>query len=333
MNDCVVATFILQKELPEVVNHLTNLGNEMCLNNILFQWFDSLFVQNIPEEIWLNIWDFLFLEGNVSLFKAAISIFRLMKSKILETKSMEDLFPLLEEGVHDVKSNKFMKEMMKMKPTEELNTIDDLRKFFLQRTIETLEKSYKIKANLKNIPEPNENECEVIWPLCVKEIKKINIMKVSVIRQYHRVCIEEDFFDNNVNDKKKEFNEKHNHNERYLMKGNAEMKIFKAMLIERRVHTCDHAKTESFIESSDSESYSSLSNSHKGSSAQNYLQTFVASSYFDSDSKPEQDIANIIQKVKTSKSGKLLCYISIAKINIAISKPEATDTNTKKKKE
>lgn len=299
MNDCVVANFILQKELPDVVGHLTTLGNEMCLNNVLFQWFDSLFAQNINEDIWFHTWDLMFLEGTVAIFKATIAIFRIMRTELLETKSMDDLFPLLDRVIADIQPKKFLLEILKMKSTDELNTIDILRKFFLQRTIETLEKSLSFKSSTKK---KQEDECQIAWPVCMKEIALFNIQKAFIIRQFNKIKVDESFFEGDVYEKKREVFNKKWSKEAQRIKLNSKqdksllkLKLFKHLLIERRVHTCDKTKQGCLLKLSDANTFTNI-NYTKGVA---FMLDIIS---IKNDINPEVEIENIIQKVKTYKS-------------------------------
>lgn len=92
MAGVIVDSTILHKfieiYLPDLVSYLRDIGCEINLDTIVFKWFVSLFVQNMPMEFSLIIWDMLFLEGNIVLFKAALGIFKILKKDLMARSSM-----------------------------------------------------------------------------------------------------------------------------------------------------------------------------------------------------------------------------------------------------
>jgi hypothetical protein len=83
ITDCLILVNLLQKYLPDLYNFLVSSGLEENINNFIHKWFVSLFVQNFKEEFSLLIWDFLFLEGNITLFKAGLAVFKILKNEIM----------------------------------------------------------------------------------------------------------------------------------------------------------------------------------------------------------------------------------------------------------
>ena len=63
--------------------HLNKVGNELFLNNLLYQWYVSLFVQSATNDVFLAVWDAMFVDGNIVIFREAIGILTLMKEEIL----------------------------------------------------------------------------------------------------------------------------------------------------------------------------------------------------------------------------------------------------------
>ena len=107
MCDCTILLPFIKTMVPEVFNHLSSLGFELTLNNLLYKWFVSVFMQGMNEDIWLPIWDLLFIEGYIILFKAAIGILFLAKDEILARDNMLDINNYFEEEIGNFKSEKF----------------------------------------------------------------------------------------------------------------------------------------------------------------------------------------------------------------------------------
>jgi hypothetical protein len=94
ITDCTLLNNFIQKYLPDLYDFFIKLGFEMNLNNFIHKWLVSLFTQNFSDEISLLIWDFLFLEGNIVLFKSAIAILKILKDEIMTYNNFGILFIL-----------------------------------------------------------------------------------------------------------------------------------------------------------------------------------------------------------------------------------------------
>lgn len=51
MTDCSILNTLLQKYIPDLYTHLTKNGFELNLNNFIYKWLVSLFIQGFPEEV------------------------------------------------------------------------------------------------------------------------------------------------------------------------------------------------------------------------------------------------------------------------------------------
>lgn len=78
---------ILQLYLPDLYKFLMDNGFEISLNNFIHKWFVGLFTQNFSEEYSLIIWNNLFLEGNIVLFKASLAVFKSLREGILKQRT------------------------------------------------------------------------------------------------------------------------------------------------------------------------------------------------------------------------------------------------------
>ena len=59
-------------------------------------WFMSLFIGTLPIETVLRVWDILFYEGSRTLFRVALTIFRLGEQKIREVSDSMELFQVVQ---------------------------------------------------------------------------------------------------------------------------------------------------------------------------------------------------------------------------------------------
>jgi hypothetical protein len=94
---------LLAEKLPKVHEILEKYGVEVSL----FSWFLTCFVDNIPVEVYLRIWDVFLYEGNKVLFRFALAFFKLHEEEILNTTDsvqVNTLIRTLGEGRCDVRS-------------------------------------------------------------------------------------------------------------------------------------------------------------------------------------------------------------------------------------
>jgi hypothetical protein len=51
MVDCTILIKLLKVYLPGLYNHLLDIGYELSLNNVLYKWFVSVYIQNISFDV------------------------------------------------------------------------------------------------------------------------------------------------------------------------------------------------------------------------------------------------------------------------------------------
>ncbi|WFD33386.1 hypothetical protein MCUN1_000199 [Malassezia cuniculi] len=76
---------LVRSGLPKLMAHIESLGIE--LRAVTIGWFLSLFTTCLPIETLLRVWDVLFVEGNVVLFRVAFAILHLKAPQLLATSS------------------------------------------------------------------------------------------------------------------------------------------------------------------------------------------------------------------------------------------------------
>lgn len=91
--DLDVLNKMLMSRFPKMMKHLKNLGAEpqwLCTD-----WFLSLFSTSFPMPVVLRIWDSLFLEGEVMLFKIGIGVFKICQSQLIKTEFLDEVLKIL----------------------------------------------------------------------------------------------------------------------------------------------------------------------------------------------------------------------------------------------
>ncbi|KAF4348441.1 hypothetical protein F8388_021804 [Cannabis sativa] len=93
--DQLVFEELMRERFPKLVNHLDYLGVQVAW--ISGPWFLSIFVNMIPWESVLRVWDVLLYDGNrVMLFRTALALMELYGHALITTKDAGDATTLLQ---------------------------------------------------------------------------------------------------------------------------------------------------------------------------------------------------------------------------------------------
>ena len=94
---------LLFQFLPELFNFIQKNNFEIHITNLLYKWLLSLFIEDFPINLSLNIWDALFLNGDITLFKASLCVLRSLKPEIMKVESIEELSSLFDKKINEMK--------------------------------------------------------------------------------------------------------------------------------------------------------------------------------------------------------------------------------------
>ncbi|KAF8763868.1 TBC1 domain family member 2B like protein [Argiope bruennichi] len=75
---------LMVDKLPRLQSHLEQ--NNVDLSLFTFNWFLTIFVDNVPVDIYLRIWDVFLYEGSKVLFRYALAFFKMCENEILQIK-------------------------------------------------------------------------------------------------------------------------------------------------------------------------------------------------------------------------------------------------------
>ncbi|OVA18210.1 Rab-GTPase-TBC domain [Macleaya cordata] len=93
--DQLVFEELVRERFPKLVNHLDYLGVQVAW--VTGPWFLSIFVNMLPWESVLRVWDVLLFEGNrIMLFRTALAIMELYGPALVTTKDAGDAVTLLQ---------------------------------------------------------------------------------------------------------------------------------------------------------------------------------------------------------------------------------------------
>ncbi|CAG9858441.1 unnamed protein product [Phyllotreta striolata] len=126
--DLDVLDELVRKLEPVVHRHIHNIGMPWAMGTT--KWFICLYSEVLPAETVFRIWDCLFSEGSKIIFRVAITLIRLHKEKILQTKELGELigcFRDMKNHESVINCHKFMQEVFKLSGNLSNTTVRRLR--------------------------------------------------------------------------------------------------------------------------------------------------------------------------------------------------------------
>ncbi|XP_033124012.1 TBC1 domain family member 2B-like isoform X2 [Anneissia japonica] len=96
---------LLSEKIPRLNAHLDRENVDLSL--VTFNWFITIFCDNIPAETMLRVWDTFLFEGNKVLFRFALAFFKYHEEKLLQMTGYIDIFNFLRQmpsTMTDIKS-------------------------------------------------------------------------------------------------------------------------------------------------------------------------------------------------------------------------------------
>lgn len=137
------------------------------------------------------IWDSLFIQGNLIIFKAVMAIFNLLKTDLMGKTCIEEINTIFEENTRYINDFNYINYYLILKKFEfnykiiqinrrELDkkiteSINNTNRFNLERTKKNKEENKKASF-VKNI-----NECYEEWPICIYD----NDYKYRIVKYFH----------------------------------------------------------------------------------------------------------------------------------------------------
>jgi hypothetical protein len=91
--DQYVFSYLVEETLPKCHQRLQQLN--VAIEPLTINWFLCLFVNSVPLETTLRIWDAFFLEGTRTLFRAGLALLKVNEKLILKAQTSEQLMTFL----------------------------------------------------------------------------------------------------------------------------------------------------------------------------------------------------------------------------------------------
>ena len=221
-----ILNILLEKYEPDLIKYLKDIQSDILLFSVLTKFITSLFTFQIDQKItsfaYNCFFGFALLEEKGEAFfyfyKIILSIFKFLKPDLMKCQDMKDVNLKLKLIEKEIKKEN-IESIIYYTFFDENNKFDiNYAKKLRQEEINKIIKDKKIKFNGKN---ENNIECNVNYPLCVKECENSSVPQFNVIYQ-------------SINDKK----EDNNKDNEIINNGEDDDSILKSIIIERRKHYC-----------------------------------------------------------------------------------------------
>lgn len=107
--DIQVFKTIISNRLPKLCNHLKLFNFDLDL--LLTKWFICLFVNHLPLDAELAVWDLFMIKGSSVLFRVGITLFQLMSDDIMGANDYGDIFMIVEKYGQKVDRDTLLKAL------------------------------------------------------------------------------------------------------------------------------------------------------------------------------------------------------------------------------
>ena len=107
--DLKVFKDLMNRRLPNLCQHLDNFNFDVDL--LLTKWLICLFVNHLPLETELVVWDLFFIKGIQVLFRVALTLFQMMEEQILEAEDPGTIYMIVDKFGQSVDREAFLKNI------------------------------------------------------------------------------------------------------------------------------------------------------------------------------------------------------------------------------
>ena len=238
--DMTIINILIRNYFPKLIplldNKNENYGDYIGNNFINVNLINIFTNEYINENTSLLIWDLLFIDGNMVLIKAFLSIYHYLLPFLLESnQSIEDYQIIINNQMKKLDNDN--KDLIFYLVIKEFNfDEEEIEQARFSLSVNMANSINKEKEKYNSSDTNNKKvECNVNWPICIYRYKNcMNQNKVifyNVIQSKNKNYIDDYFL-------KKMKNKKNNLINEYINKINDENDL----LIERNIHYCNRNK-------------------------------------------------------------------------------------------
>ena len=227
----ILICLIKEKYIPNLINKLIKNDLISDLKDLILKWFDSLFCINMNSNSQNAIWDILFCDGRIVLFKTAISLLKKITDKLILFDNSFDFRNFVNEYFDNYKDEYLLTYNLILKKFEfdeefinyNRQIIFSHMKYNFENNNDKEKELYKEKIN------QNEELCDKSMPICIYDTEsKFKITENLILTTNNNLNIIDDYCEND-----------------YLINYNDSFKFETSeidcdeLLIERKIHFCD----------------------------------------------------------------------------------------------
>ena len=227
----ILICLIKEKYIPNLINKLIKNDLISDLKDLILKWFDSLFCINMNSNSQNAIWDILFCDGRIVLFKTAISLLKKITDKLILFDNSFDFRNFVNEYFDNYKDEYLLTYNLILKKFEfdeefinyNRQIIFSHMKYNFENNNDKEKELYKEKIN------QNEELCDKSMPICIYDTEsKFKITENLILTTNNNLNIIDDYCENY-----------------YLINYNDSFKFETSeidcdeLLIERKIHFCD----------------------------------------------------------------------------------------------
>lgn len=155
---------LIAEKLPRLSAHLAQYHVDISL--VTFNWFLCIFVDSLPVELFMRVWDAFWFEGSKVLFRYALAVLKLNEAEVLKQTDYVTILTTMKNRVEDLND---IEEVTRI-AFEELNPFpmriisqkrEHLRKVVKMEleNLESVRKEYQRKS--LESPDTNENKLKL----------------------------------------------------------------------------------------------------------------------------------------------------------------------------
>ena len=230
----IVICLLRDLYLPDIVQKLEKTSGFQILFDTLVKWFVTLFIEHFPKKFQLLVWDLLFLDKKIVLYKVSIALWQKYKYQISQLSGIESFVEFTKNFSLDFNDESFLKYILFIKNFEfDDDFLNSERRYIIEKK-KKWEKEYISKVKITKHDETDL--CNTNWPSCIyDENFRQDYNDTVVYSQLEQCEIIEDYF-------KYENRKKYLKKRKFLdlTKDNLTYKKlnYKNILIQRRKHFC-----------------------------------------------------------------------------------------------
>ena len=261
MADMQIILNLIKKIMPQIFEILEekeeNCG-DFIGNNLINQGLNNLFTNDmLNNDTSLLIWDCLFLEGNIILFKSFLALYACLAPILIKSqRNIENFKNIIERDLKNIKSNneELINYLFIKKYDFDENYINEERFKFSSQIAEAFENDTIdiIKSKLKisydkqlNVQLDKTKSCNKKWPYCINDTYFENVTQIvfyTTLSKQKMGEYQDDYFFSGLRIKNENM-QKNKNNELSNKKERKEEDKYN-ISIERRPHYCSYASEE-----------------------------------------------------------------------------------------